>query len=122
LLWVRKNAKALNIDPKRITVGGYSAGSAAVGMLTVSEHTRGQSQSFVFPIYILFLDLFAQAIQMSGSPFAEWATSNKVVSLTEKLAKHFECDSQSSVSVKRCLRKKSFKELFDGFINHVSLS
>lgn len=41
LLWIRKNAKALNIDPKRITVGGYSAGSAAVGALTLSEHTRG---------------------------------------------------------------------------------
>lgn len=45
LLWIRKNAKALNINLKRITIGGYSAGSAAVGMLSVSEHTRGKDNS-----------------------------------------------------------------------------
>ncbi|KAI6233600.1 Carboxylic ester hydrolase [Aphelenchoides fujianensis] len=100
LLWIRKNAKELDVDPKRITVGGYSAGSAAVGMLTISEHTR---------------DLFQQAIQMSGSPFAEWATSNKAVVLTEKVATHLGCNEQSSTEVKRCLKKKTVKELLDAF-------
>ncbi|KAI6225212.1 Carboxylic ester hydrolase [Aphelenchoides fujianensis] len=100
LLWIRKNAKELDVDPKRITLGGYSAGSAAVGMLTISEQTR---------------DLFQQAIQMSGSPFAEWATSNKAVLLTEKVATHLGCNEQSSTEVKRCLKKKTVKELLDAF-------
>jgi carboxylesterase type B len=72
LLWVRKNAKALDINPKKITVGGYSAGSAAVGMLTVSEHTRGKFE--INSTTHLILDLFSQALQMSGSPFAEWVS------------------------------------------------
>ncbi|KAI6215742.1 Carboxylic ester hydrolase [Aphelenchoides besseyi] len=100
LLFVRRNAKEFDIDTKRITVGGYSAGSAAVGMLSISEQTR---------------DLFSQAIQMSGSPFAEWATSNKAVHLTEKVATTLECNGQSSVEVKRCLKKKSYEELNDAF-------
>lgn len=68
LLWIRKNAKALDINPKRITIGGYSAGSAAVGALSVGEHTRGSFFSQL-GCKSLRLDLFAQAIQMSGSPF-----------------------------------------------------
>lgn len=55
LLWIRKNAKALNIDPKRITIGGYSAGSAAVGMLSVSDSTRGKE---VFLVVLYYLDRF----------------------------------------------------------------
>ncbi|KAI6189483.1 Carboxylic ester hydrolase [Aphelenchoides bicaudatus] len=100
LLWIRKNAKALDLNLKKITVGGYSAGSAAVGALTVSEHSR---------------DLFTQAIQMSGSIFGDWATSNKAITLTEKLATALKCDSQSSTEVKKCLRKFSFEELYKAF-------
>ncbi|KAI6188918.1 Carboxylic ester hydrolase [Aphelenchoides besseyi] len=104
LLFVRRNAKEFDIDVKRITAGGYSAGSASVGMLSISEQTR---------------DLFSQAIQMSGSPFGEWATSNKAVILTEKIATALECNGQSSVEVKRCLKKKSYEELNDAFHSNI---
>uniref|UniRef100_A0A1I7RSJ0 COesterase domain-containing protein n=2 Tax=Bursaphelenchus xylophilus TaxID=6326 RepID=A0A1I7RSJ0_BURXY len=96
LLFTRKNAKSLFLDPSKITVGGYSAGSAAASALSVSEHTR---------------DLFLQTLQFSGSIFAEWALSNRPVIHTEKLVELLKCDDQSSAKIKKCLRQKSVREL-----------
>ncbi|KAI6240738.1 hypothetical protein M3Y99_00416900 [Aphelenchoides fujianensis] len=96
LLWVRRKAKALDVDPARITLACCSAGAAAVGMLTSSEQTR---------------DLFQQSIQMSGSPLAEWATSEKSIGLTARVAAHLGCGEQSAADVKACLKEKSVEEL-----------
>ncbi|KAI6227530.1 Carboxylic ester hydrolase [Aphelenchoides fujianensis] len=48
---------------------------------------------------------------MSGSPLAEWATSEKAVGLTARVAARLGCVEQSAADVKECLKKKSFDEL-----------
>jgi acetyl esterase/lipase len=41
LLWVRENSKQMDIDLKRITLWGYSAGASIASHLSLSEQTRG---------------------------------------------------------------------------------
>ncbi|VDK89069.1 unnamed protein product, partial [Onchocerca ochengi] len=59
LEWIQTNMKQLNGDPSKITVMGESAGAAAVSVLAVSPKTKG---------------LLHQAIMLSGSSTAGWAT------------------------------------------------
>ncbi len=54
LRWVRDNVRAFGGDPRRVTIGGQSAGAVAVNDLIVSPAARG---------------LFAGAIAQSGSAF-----------------------------------------------------
>ncbi|MFO1401990.1 MAG: carboxylesterase family protein [Steroidobacteraceae bacterium] len=54
LQWVRDNVRAFGGDPRRVTIGGQSAGAVAVNDLIVSPAARG---------------LFAGAIAESGSAF-----------------------------------------------------
>uniref|UniRef100_A0A1I7X4H8 Carboxylic ester hydrolase n=1 Tax=Heterorhabditis bacteriophora TaxID=37862 RepID=A0A1I7X4H8_HETBA len=51
-------------DPNRITLSGHSAGSSSVSALLFSPHSN---------------DLFQQAIEMSGSVFAEYAMGQDVI-------------------------------------------
>lgn len=69
-----------------------------------------------------FLAWFDQAIQMSGSTFAEWASSNRVIQETEKLAAALKCDLVDSKLLKKCLRGKSVHEILDGVQKIASLS
>ncbi|MCP9262876.1 Acetylcholinesterase [Dirofilaria immitis] len=59
LEWIQTNMKQLNGDPSKITIMGESAGAAAVSALAVSPKTKG---------------LLHQAIMLSGSSTAGWAT------------------------------------------------
>lgn len=54
LRWVHDNVRAFGGDPRRVTIGGQSAGAVAVNDLIVSPAARG---------------LFARAIAQSGSAF-----------------------------------------------------
>uniref|UniRef100_A0A1I7RSM9 COesterase domain-containing protein n=2 Tax=Bursaphelenchus xylophilus TaxID=6326 RepID=A0A1I7RSM9_BURXY len=95
LQFLHQNSDSLYLDPTRVTVGGYSAGSAATSALTISPHTR---------------DLFLQSIQFSGSIFSEWAFSNRGVIHTERVIKLLGCDGGE---VKKCLKSKTAEELED---------
>ena len=52
-------------------------------------------------------------IAMSGTGFAEWSLSNRVIIETEKMARTVGCESylHSSHSLKQCLRGKASHEL-----------
>lgn len=56
-------------------------------------------------------DLFHQAIEMSGSSFARWATNELTVDATKELAKELKCDSRDSSAIKKCLKKAANEEL-----------
>ncbi|KAI1718609.1 carboxylesterase family domain-containing protein [Ditylenchus destructor] len=99
LKYLSRNIHHFGGDPAKITLWGHSAGSVAVGALSVSTHTH---------------NLFAQTIQMSGALFSEWSASNRVIPETDKLADALKCDVTDSKTMKKCLRGKSIYEILDG--------
>uniref|UniRef100_A0A1I7RTM0 COesterase domain-containing protein n=1 Tax=Bursaphelenchus xylophilus TaxID=6326 RepID=A0A1I7RTM0_BURXY len=103
LKWVHDNIKNFDGNPKAITVWGLSAGGASAGQLSVSPYSR----PFV-----------SKSIQMSGSFFASWTTSNQVINETRKLMQAVGCERSNSQQAKKCLRRKSLKQLVDA-IHHL---
>jgi hypothetical protein len=59
------------------------------------------------------IGLFAASIQMSGSLFAEWSLSQRVIVETSLMATKVGCVSvlQQPEALKQCLREKSVAEL-----------
>jgi len=99
LLWLRDNVAAFGGNPKRITLWGQNAGAASVGALSISPQTR---------------DLFNQSIEMSGSMLAGWATSNRVVDESMRVAKSMGCALKTPSLVKECLKSKTAEQLVQG--------
>lgn len=99
LRFVRENIRHFGGDPKRITILGASAGAVSVATLGFSPASR---------------DYFHQAVQMSGSVFASWAVNERVVNETSRLATELGCaDTDESLDLKHCLRRKSIDEFYD---------
>jgi para-nitrobenzyl esterase len=71
LQWVQDNVAAFGGDPSRVTIGGQSAGGAAVATLSVVAQARG---------------LFSRVIPMSGS--AGRALTDRSPDIAEKVAVH----------------------------------
>ncbi|KAL3101961.1 hypothetical protein niasHS_003370 [Heterodera schachtii] len=96
LRWVRSEAKAFGGDARRITLLGFSAGSAAISALGMCPFAR---------------DLFHQAIQISGTILAQTKTGAPVANETKLLAQQLNCPTDDSLELKECLREKSVEEL-----------
>ncbi|KAE9548269.1 hypothetical protein FO519_008517 [Halicephalobus sp. NKZ332] len=101
LKFLRRNIQGFGGDPNRVTLWGESAGAALVSALSISKHTR---------------DMFSQALQNSGSQFAEWANTNRVIQASEVLGKKLTCDTDDSQKFKDCLKGKTLKEIQVAFI------
>ncbi|CAD5205977.1 unnamed protein product [Bursaphelenchus okinawaensis] len=95
LKWVQENIKAFGGNPNKVTVMGQNAGSASVGALSLSKHSR---------------DLFHQAIEMSGSILSGWALSDRVVDASQKVVEASKCQGNSA-EVKECLKKMNVNDL-----------
>uniref|UniRef100_A0A183BQ49 COesterase domain-containing protein n=1 Tax=Globodera pallida TaxID=36090 RepID=A0A183BQ49_GLOPA len=94
LQFLHKNLPKFGGDPARVTLWGFSAGAASVGHLAMCPQTHG---------------LF------NGATLVEWAASNRVLVETERLATAVGCeDLANSENLKKCLRRKSPRELMDG--------
>ncbi|CAD5223852.1 unnamed protein product [Bursaphelenchus okinawaensis] len=106
LEWVYNNIKSFNGDSRAITVWGLSAGSASAAQLSVSPYSR----QFV-----------SKSIQMSGSFFASWTTSDQVINETWKLVTAVGCDRDSTTEVKQCLKNKSYRHLLDAS-HHIGIN
>jgi carboxylesterase type B len=98
LKFVKRDIHNFGGDRNRITLYGYSAGSASVAALTLSPHSR---------------DMFARAFQGSGSLFAQWTTSEKVVNATQEIVNVLKCNNTDPTKIKICLKQKSVNEFSD---------
>uniref|UniRef100_A0A7E4VQZ9 Carboxylic ester hydrolase n=1 Tax=Panagrellus redivivus TaxID=6233 RepID=A0A7E4VQZ9_PANRE len=95
ILFLRKVLPSFGGDIDRITLMGHSAGSGSVSWLSASPQSN---------------ELFAQAIEMSGSVFAHWSSTDEVLDWSRDVAKAAGCDYQGS-DLKKCL-KDSHLDLF----------
>lgn len=100
LKWVKQNIAHFDGDPNRITIDGHSAGGCSVGLLMISPLTKG---------------LFNNVIIQSGSPSAHWAVRQRP-SLPDVyyniFTSAFDCLSNNTLNVKRCLQSVSTEEMF----------
>lgn len=75
LKWIRKHIKIFGGDPNRVTIMGWSAGSASVNFLLYDEEAKG---------------LFHSAIAMSGSFLSPWSFSNYALQNRELICEAFQ--------------------------------
>lgn len=59
------------------------------------------------------LDLFQQAIEMSGSYYSERTTSDRVVVETTELASFMGCEAADAKELKKCLKTKTPEEFMN---------
>ncbi|PAV80766.1 hypothetical protein WR25_03341 isoform D [Diploscapter pachys] len=99
LKFLHETIHAFGGDKSKITLGGFSAGSAIVSALLYSLDSDG---------------LFSQAIQLSGSVFSEWAISEQVVKDSTRLAKAVGCSTKNSKSIHECMKERTANEILEG--------
>ncbi|CAI4225969.1 unnamed protein product [Auanema sp. JU1783] len=99
LLFLNEVIPSFGGDPNQITLGGHSAGAAAVSALMFSPHSD---------------HLFNQAVEMSGSVFCEFSMSESVVEESKALIDAVGCTDASEEKVHDCLKERTVDELLDG--------
>lgn len=69
LLWMRDNAKELNIDPDKIIIAGHSAGGGMTAAITLkARDTKDVKPAFQMPIYpMLDHRMITESSKMQGS-------------------------------------------------------
>jgi len=69
LLWIRDNAKKLNIDPNKIIIAGHSGGGGMAAAITLKARDTGDvAPAFQMPIYpMLDHRMITPSSKMSGS-------------------------------------------------------
>ncbi|XP_053674567.1 carboxylic ester hydrolase-like [Anopheles nili] len=97
LQWVQKNIKYFGGDAGKVTLSGFSAGSASVHLHYLSPLSRG---------------LFRNAIGHSGSAFNPWVMVEGAAEKTKLIASGVGCPTEaSSKELLNCLRQRSAEEL-----------
>nr|QYA71947.1 carboxylesterase [Anoplophora glabripennis]QYA71999.1 carboxylesterase [Anoplophora glabripennis] len=92
LKWVNNNIFKFGGNPDKVTLFGESAGGASAHFHMMSPLSTG---------------LFQSIIAQSGTALCTWAVAGKGegVSNSKKLAKLFDCPTESSMEMVECLRK-----------------
>ncbi|CAI5452464.1 unnamed protein product [Caenorhabditis angaria] len=85
-------------DIDRITLSGHSAGAASVSALLYSPQSD---------------HLFSQAIQLSGSIFAENNLNENVIEDSRALANAAGCKQENTKELRECMEERTMDELLD---------
>ena len=93
LKWVNENIKNFGGDPNKVTIFGFSAGGASVGLHLLSPLSKG---------------LFQAAISESGVDLSPWSTIQKAIAVTHtlELAKKVGCNGKIHNKILECLKTK----------------
>lgn len=94
--WVYDNIEQFGGDPNQITLLGHSAGAASVGYHLISRNIR---------------PFINNAIMMSGSLLAPWASQKSPKDNALILANLLNCPSQRSLELRNCLQNKPFMDI-----------
>uniref|UniRef100_A0AC34FVZ0 Carboxylesterase type B domain-containing protein n=1 Tax=Panagrolaimus sp. ES5 TaxID=591445 RepID=A0AC34FVZ0_9BILA len=87
--FLKQNIANFGGDPKKIVAFGLSAGGGSTAALSMSPHSR---------------DYISSSIEMSGSVYANWASSDMVVAVTKQVAREIGCP-ETSAELKKCYQK-----------------
>ncbi|KAF5304025.1 hypothetical protein FQA39_LY01810 [Lamprigera yunnana] len=98
LKWVRDNIRYFGGNPNSVTLAGMSAGAASVHYQYFSPLSKG---------------LFHRGYSLSGTAFAPWTLLNNPLETAEKLGKAVGCSTSSTRILKKCLKSKSARALYD---------
>ncbi|CAG9859230.1 unnamed protein product [Phyllotreta striolata] len=100
LKWVKKNIAKFGGNPDQITIFGQSAGGGSTNIHLVSPLSRG---------------LFSRSISQSGSSMCPWLLSvnDQTIKNTHKLAKDFNCPTDSSRNMVDCLKNVDFQKIIE---------
>ncbi|XP_064123006.1 carboxylic ester hydrolase-like isoform X2 [Macrobrachium nipponense] len=91
LRWVKRHISEFGGDPKQITVGGFSAGSASANLHLYSPLTK---------------DLVHRAIMLSGAASCTWAVQGRPEVGARLLAAELSCPTAPTVALSSCVKKK----------------
>ncbi|XP_041457638.1 cholinesterase 1-like [Lytechinus variegatus] len=103
LQWVQDNIEAFGGDPRRVTIGGESAGGSSVNLLSLSTLTD---------------DLFQQTIMQSGNALCPWSwtTNEHGARAGRELAMSLGCPTEDSSTMVACLREVPQRNLTDAMV------
>lgn len=102
LRWVHDNVEYFGGDPKRITLGGLSAGGASVHYHYMSPLSVG---------------LFQRGVSMSGTALNCWSQTENALEKAKKLATLLGCPTNSTETLVNCLRYRPARSVIDAVDN-----
>ncbi|XP_042209766.1 esterase FE4-like [Homarus americanus] len=96
LRWVNSHIAQFGGDPSKVTLGGFSAGSASAHLFMISPRAKG---------------LFQKAILMSGTVHGCWSVKDQPHRYATQLANKLGCPLTSSTRVRSCISAKPYQEV-----------
>ncbi|KFB48753.1 AGAP005372-PA-like protein [Anopheles sinensis] len=96
LQWVKKNIHHFGGDPERVTIVGYSAGSASVHLHYLSPLSSG---------------LFSSGIGHSGSALNPWVMAERSLEKAIRISSILGCPTRKTDLMLECLRKRPAEDI-----------